>query len=127
MKKVDLKVSITETIENTVRMVSSTHDFLTPKDRETSMGMKSYGLEQIAFALLTEAIRREAYLQFLIQQVENPNFLKSYTELEEEDAEIFVAKFAKTLTKALSNNVENMAEQVTKEILEMAISQRNLP
>jgi len=45
--------------------VRSCHDFATKGDRETALALPGAGERQIAYCLLTEAVRREAYVTLL--------------------------------------------------------------
>ena len=64
--------------------VRSFHKFRSSEDEQTASKWPTHGQGQIAHALLTEAVRREAYLSTLVKLTGQPDFLKAYMEAPEE-------------------------------------------
>lgn len=93
------------------RSVLSVHT-LNEESQELSRGLPSGGHEQIAFALLTEALRREAFLELLVLRQNNPDAL-------DDDDESLEKKIQECVIKTLTPTIQNMVPAISKEILAM--------
>jgi hypothetical protein len=109
--------------EGTNRMVYSTHQFRGPEDQDVARRLLSSGEQQMAFSLLTEAMRREAYLQGLIKAKENEGFLSQYKDGDPQIRTKMEREIALSLAQLLNRTVCQMAPGVAQEILTMMSSQ----
>jgi hypothetical protein len=101
------------------RQVYSRHQFQSREDELTAWKLLSSGQEQISFALLTEALRRESYLQALIHLSSDKEFLGKYAEGDEEKRQEIAGKLAGGLVEETVQNVRKMSLDISREILEM--------
>lgn len=114
-----LEVHVCETQTEGVRMVYSYHDFQSLEDEKTARGLFSAGEEQTAYALILNALRRECFVEALIQLQQDPGFLERYKQAdldEKRDQEMEIA--SKTITM-LSRILRKMAPEVAREIMTM--------
>lgn len=65
--------------------VWSEHDFMEPRDGAIAQSLPQGGIPQIAHALLTEAVRREAFQVVLIQMTQDLDLLARWQAAGEED------------------------------------------
>jgi len=95
--------------------VFSTHHVQGQEYQEILMTWPSGGQEQVAFALLTEACRREAVLDFLVQMSNDPDWLKNLQDLPEEEREEKFKAMGESLTKMVQNITDGIAESCVRE------------
>lgn len=103
--------------------VFSTHKMLTKEDEKTCASFPSGGVEQIAFGLLMEAVRREAYIAALIRLTNNPLFLKEFSQSTNEEKAALALKLSKETTDILHKNIGTMVLPSVQEIMEMLTNQ----
>lgn len=89
--------------------VLSTHDLQAEEDLQILSGWRSGGLEQVAFALLTETVRREALLVLLMQASQNPKFISSLQSLSPAEREAEFQKLGALLTESLKQTALKLA------------------
>jgi len=114
-----LEVHVCETQKEGVRMVYTYHDFQSPEDERIARSLSSAGEEQAAYALILNALRRECFVEALLQLQQEPGFLDRYRQAEQverRDLEVEVA--SKTVTM-LSRVLRKMAPEVAREIMTM--------
>lgn len=116
----DIKVSICEQDREGCREVFSQHNFATPEDQVVARKLKSLGEEQISYALLVEALRREVYVQMLVELGKNsPEFLVEYLVADETKKRVIEEQWGERLYTAVCSNISKMAIPTAKEVLEM--------
>lgn len=115
----DIRVSICEKLRKGCREVFSSHDFLSTEDMEVARSLLSLGEEQISFALLVEALRREMYVQCIVEIGQNSSeFLAEYADGDEEKRQEIAEAWGENLYLAVCTNVSKMAVSTAQEVLE---------
>ena len=99
--------------------VWSRHDFQSQEDAETAQGMPQAGIQQMAFALLTEAIRRESFVDLMVEMSKGTGFEDRYRKASPEQREAMVMEMATSTIKAMNGSLRKMALGVTQETLAM--------
>jgi len=99
--------------------VFSAHKLQDQDDHKVAMSMSSGGIQESAFALLQEALRREANLQSLICLGSRPGFKES---LQGNSKEEVVEELAASLTKIITDQTSKLAKPVVQEMIEMLIA-----
>lgn len=89
--------------------ITSTHSPQSTEDLAKLQSWSSGGLEQIAFGLLTEAVKREALLDILIQTTKEPS-----TKNTEETRSLLCAK----LQEIMSSTIKRIAPLIIKQTLD---------
>lgn len=97
--------------------VGSGHDFASDLDRKTAMGWPSGGLEQVVFGLLSEAIRREAFLDLIIQMTERPEYQDALRGMGPEERAVEVLRLAGLLCAQVARFTEAVASDAVKEAI----------
>lgn len=103
--------------------VWSEHDFREALDEATSKTLKGFGNQQIAYALLVEAARREAFVDAMLTVQNNPDYLERYKAGDEalrDEMEAFIGDRA---TEVMTRTLRKMAPGIGKEILWMLTGQ----
>jgi len=116
--KFSLEVQICQCVTGEIWSV---HDWGTPEDEEVASGLYSGGQEQIVFALFTEAVRREAFLEVLIEQSRTGDFLER--SLNEETREEIKRKLVASVLHMSKDLVEKLAGEAVSEVLTMLTSE----
>lgn len=98
--------------------VLSTHHLQDQVDNSIVMDWPSGGQEQVGFALLTEATRREAILEFLVQMSDDPEWLPRMQEMTDEERDAKFKELGESLTKVVQNIVDGIAESCVRETYE---------
>lgn len=101
------------------RNVWSYSDLEDEQDQQTASTMESRGVEQIAFGLLCEAIRREAYLQVLVRLTDDEKYMVKYGTSDEATATKMRLELAESLKAGLKGSVDMLALDAATEILAM--------
>lgn len=99
--------------------VWSVHDVQSPEDGEVTKTLDSFGQNQMAHALLTEALRREAFWQVLLELEGDKSFVEKYKNLDESGQELVVKKLTNSCRYVVNKASERMMPNVVKEILTM--------
>lgn len=95
--------------------VFSTHHLQDQVDNSVVMAWPGGGQEQVAFALLTEAVRREAILEFLVQMSHDPEWLPTLQAMSDEERDTKFKELGVSLTKVVQNIVDGIAENCVRE------------
>lgn len=103
--------------------VWSVHQFRSPSDEQKAFHWPGGGARQLAYAFLTEALRREAYTSTLVEMSKDKDFLKNYKAADEEAKAQAVAQLSQAIQTILSNTSLKMGDGIAKEILEMLSQQ----
>ena len=101
------------------RHMFSFHEFKTPEDEAVAGKLPSMGEEQIAHALLREALRREAYIQTLIRLQKDKGFLEAYKTAPEDERRKQEKTLAEGISGMLVRTSEKVAPEIAREILAM--------
>ena len=103
--------------------VWSDHEFLTPEDQQLAQGLAQGGAPQLAHVLLTEAVRREAFMCILIQATKDPEFLSQWVEGSTEDKARIEAEIQNFVSHVLTKTVGKMVPGAVSETLMMISEQ----
>lgn len=114
---------LVKVIETDKGWVFSEHDYASEQDARTASEMRGHGVKQIAYALTTEAFRREGFLCLLAEMTKHADVLKWYTEGDDG----FRTRFEERLTGAALATIMGLAQkmlpEITREVIAMALSQ----
>jgi hypothetical protein len=97
--------------------VFSSHRPLEESDEEVALGWPSGGMEQTAFALLTEAVRREAVLQVLVLASHKPELLLRLRDEKGEGRQKLLADVRERLKMQMNGTVARIAEGALEEAI----------
>ena len=99
--------------------VFSFHRLADETDKATVMEWPAGGQEQIAFALLTEATRREAILGLLLRMTKEPDFIARFEAATEEEQAVLLSELADILRVQMNRTVTRLASVVVSEAVQM--------
>jgi len=97
--------------------VFSSHGLQSDEDVQIALSWPSGGQEQVGFALLTEAVRREALLEILLVLSKDESFPQRFAGMSFEEKEAQVAD----LTARLRVQMDNVVARLAKGAIEEAI------
>lgn len=89
--------------------VYTEHHLQDAGDHEIVMRWPSGGLEQVAFALLAEAVRREAVLDLALQISQEPTFLDRWAAATEDERAESVGRMTDALRATVQQTVARVA------------------
>ena len=101
--------------------VFSIHKLASDADEEVCNTLPSRGLEQIAFGLLVEAIRREAFLEILLKQSDDDSLFKRYSEGLDKERELILREIASAVGVVMNKSIQASSQAATAEIMEMIL------
>jgi len=104
-----------EVCQDTNGCVFSAHQPQSEEDRVTALSWNSGGQEQVAFALLVEATRREAFLEMLIQMSQDEGYPKRLLELSAEEREPLLREMTQRITAQMNSVVSRLARGIIEE------------
>jgi len=104
--------------------VFSTHDFAGGADAQTATSLPSHGLEQIVLGLLTETLRREAYLETMILCAEHDDYIEKLVEFPEAHQKR-KDQITGTVCRQMTQLIQKLAPEAVEGVLEMIMSQSN--
>lgn len=104
---------------NEHNQVFSSHDLQDEQDRQVVADLPSGGLNQSAFALLQEAVRREANLQVLIKMSQEKEFQASLQDPATRD--LAAQEFAKTIQEVMGKQIDQLALPSAQEMLNVVV------
>ena len=99
--------------------VFSNHKASTELDEQTISTFPNGGIEQIAFGLLMEAVRRETFIATLISLTKDSDYIEKYVSSEPSDQLEIEVELAENVREILSKNIGQMSVPTAKEILYM--------
>lgn len=102
--------------------VISAHDLQTDEGREIVVGWPSGGMEQVAFALLVEAVKREALLDVILRASHDSNFVEKWKSLGADEREPLIQEMVKALRVGMAGTVARVAETALRGALEQVSS-----
>jgi len=100
----------------------SIHRF-SPEDTQTLMTWPGGGTRHIGHALLTEAVRREAFSSTLVLLGQEPDCLKQWVEADEEGKKEIEDRLALTVQTVIEKTTMKLSHSSVQEILEMLVRQ----
>ena len=103
--------------------IKSFHKFRSPEDEQTASEWPSHGQGQIAHGLLTEAVRREAYLSTLVKMTGQPDLLQTYKESPEDRKREIEEILGKEVQVIVAKTVEKMGSDAARGVLKMMVDQ----
>lgn len=103
--------------------VWSSHCYETPEDEAVALQLKSGGAPQVAYALLTEAMRREAFVLTLVRMSKDPDFIQTYKTASDEVKRGMEADLGIAARQIMANTMSKMVAGVGREILSMVASE----
>lgn len=98
--------------------VWSSHS-LEREDEEISRTLQNYGEPQIAFALLTEALRREVFNDALLELSKDRKFIETYKTADAETRKQIEKNLANAALNIIVRSSRHMLLNITREILAM--------
>jgi hypothetical protein len=101
--------------------VWSYHDYQSREDEETALRFPYAGTQQIAYALLTEAYRREVFVDALVELTKNPLYLEAYRNGDSEARKHIEDRLAEGSQEVMRRTLAKMGSDVSKEILAMLL------
>lgn len=109
--------------EDSYGWVFSEHDFTSPKDRELARSLSGGGEKQIAYGLLTEALRREVFLCLLVQLSKSPDYLDWYQQGDDDYRDGYESKITNAVSESISDITKKMTPDIVKEVIRMMQAQ----
>jgi hypothetical protein len=103
--------------------VWSDHNFETAADAVVARTLPQGGVPQIAHALLTEAVRREAFVCALVEMTKDPKFLARYKSSTPEEKASIEANLQKAATFVITKALEKMVGPSVADVLAMMSDQ----
>jgi hypothetical protein len=108
-----------DVVEDTEGFVYSTHRFA-DDDMETLASLGSGGLEQSAFGLVSEAVRRTCLVEALLRMSDDEQtFIDDFIKADEAKKQELAMELANKTMSVLSNLVGNISLPVANEVLYM--------
>jgi len=95
--------------------VFSCHNPVDKSDQELMADWPGHGLEQVALALLTEALRREALLQMIIRMSQDKDFVAKLNAMSPEDRQKELDGMRARLTTQVRRTTDRLAKDVVNE------------
>ena len=99
--------------------VWSDHDFETPEDEKLAGELPQGGAPQVAHALLTEAVRREAFLCALIELTKTPGLLTLWREAGDAERARIEQELEHAAKHVITSTLTKMVPGAVAEILSM--------
>jgi len=115
-RSIAIRVAICQDNDHNVWSYSDLED---DTDKQTVTSMNGYGVEQIAFGLLCEAVRREAYLQALIRLTRDSDYIEKFTKGDAGEQSHIRSELGKAIEANLNKSIHSMAQEAAAEILAM--------
>lgn len=110
-------------VEDALGWVFSEHVCASPEDEKVVSEMRGHGLKQVAYALMTEALRREVYLCLLVEMSKHEDMLRWYAEGDETYQAKFRERLAGAALATIMGLVQKMLPDISREVIEMGVSQ----
>jgi len=106
---------VVEVCRDEIGQVFSHHRLSDEGDEKTIGDWPGGGQQEVAFALLTEAVRREALVEFLVQMSNDKTFLEEIKALEGAELEAKLAELTKALRVQMNRTVGRLADAAIRE------------
>lgn len=101
----------------------SEHAFDTAADEQVARGLPQGGVQQVAHALLTEAVRREAFTCALVEQSKDAGFLDRWVRADEDGRAILEQELRSAAEAVLVRTIPKMLPGAIREVLTMLTAQ----
>lgn len=101
--------------------VYSTHRPQSEFDEKLLLSWPSGGLEQATFALLVEALRKEALLSVLLDASKDPQWLARFRNATSDERKAAITRLAAILRQSVGKTVERISEAALQEALEVVL------
>lgn len=103
--------------------ILSNHNFTSSDDSEIAKQWSGGGLRQIAHALLTEAVRREAFTSLIVKMSADPEYLQNYLKATPEERKVLETEMSVLVQEVLTRNLQKMSLPSTQEAFQMILTQ----
>ncbi len=103
--------------------VLSNHNFASSEDSEIAKQWSGGGLRQVAHALLTEAVRREAFTSLIVKMSADPEYLQNYLKATPEERKALETEMSVLVQEVLTRNLQKMTLPSTQEAFQMILTQ----
>lgn len=97
--------------------IFSMHKLQDDTDRETALSWPSGGQEQVAFALLTETLRREALFGILVRMTRDRELPTRFAAMDPDARQALIVEMGSQLCAQINAVSEKMAEAAVEEAL----------
>lgn len=104
--------------------VWSDHDFPTPEDGMTALGLPHGGVPQVAHSLLTEAVRREVFTSALMLLGQNPALLAQWAAAEAEGRQKLEGELSRAALHVVTQTTAKMLPSAVPGVLAMLAEQQ---
>lgn len=115
------KLIVTLTVDENGGLWSS-HD-VSDKDRQTLAQWPGMGLRHIVHGLLTETVRREAFLLLMMEMSQDNKYLDAYQVADENSKQAITDALAVKIEQQIKNTLPKLSPQSAREVLEMIANQ----
>lgn len=105
--------------------VWSDHDYKGSVHQIAAESLTNGGQPQIAHALLTEAVRREAFVCVLVEMTKDPTFLSRWTAGSATDSEAIEAELGKIVSELMAKVIVKMTPAAVRGVLAMMAGNPN--
>lgn len=105
--------------EDKTGRVWSYHDFVSPEAEQAASQLRHHGVQQIAYALLTEAIRREVFVVALTELSKNPQMLEDYRRGEAVTRRYTETQLSDAAQLVIQRTLAKMGSDIAREVLAM--------
>ena len=116
-----------EVCQDNENNVYSSHYLTEDDDALICDSLPSKGLEQLAFGLITESLRREALIEMLIRLSSDETYIERYIGAEGEAKNKTKMEFSVDMGKMLEKIMFNMIPSITEEIFDMMVENHKDP
>lgn len=116
MSQVKIEVLIQR--EDMTGVISSATKPSSKEDQSTLLSWPSGGLEQSAFALLQEAIHKEAMLCVLLQASHDPTFISWLQTAPEKEKQAALAKIAMGVRTSMQGVINRIADRAVSDSID---------
>ena len=116
-----------EICQDNEQNVYSSHHLTEDDDAKICDSLPSKGLEQLAFGLITESLRREALIEMLIRLSSDDTYIEKYLKMSEEEQRKVQMEFSIDMSKMLEKIMFNLVPSVTEEVFHMMIESHAEP
>ena len=97
----------------------STHQPQDAEDHQILVGWPSGGLEQTIMGLLTEALRKEAVLDILLKESQEPGYLKGLLDMDPKKEESWLGEMSTGLRQLVARVTKDLAPGAFRDVLQM--------
>ncbi len=95
-----------------------------PEDEPVAKSMDSGGNRQVAHALLVEALRREVFVEVLIEMSSDKDWLSRYQTVSKTDQDGMTKNLSNSALAVMVGVIPKLLPGVVQEVLDMVITQK---